>query len=147
MLHVRVDEALKVQAVETLANVGLTVSDAVRILLTLIAKEGGLPAGLTAVPAAHDVWFGGKVHEALYDKRLPVEQAPQHIHEMILAELQRQNVPHNVLTSERARTGTCSSRSAAPVSYASGPQPKREPHSNVCFPPLVTESRQAANHP
>ena len=31
-----------------------------------------------------------------------VAQAPQNIHDMILAELQRQNVSHNVLTSERA---------------------------------------------
>jgi DNA-damage-inducible protein J len=43
MLHVRVDEQLKTEAAEKLANVGLTVSDAVRILLTRIAKEGGFP--------------------------------------------------------------------------------------------------------
>ena len=46
MLHVRVDERLKAEATETLANVGLTVSDAVRILLTRVTKEGGMPAGL-----------------------------------------------------------------------------------------------------
>ena len=39
MLHVRVDEALKTQAAEVLAGVGLTVSDAVRILLTRVTKE------------------------------------------------------------------------------------------------------------
>lgn len=72
MLHVRVDEELKAQASETLANVGLTVSDAVRILLTRIAKEGGLPAGLVADPAAHDAWFRAKVREALDDTRAPV---------------------------------------------------------------------------
>jgi hypothetical protein len=33
-----------------------------------------------------------------------VAEAPLHIHEMILAELQRQNVRHNVLTSERPPT-------------------------------------------
>ncbi|AOD16788.1 type II toxin-antitoxin system RelB/DinJ family antitoxin [Xanthomonas fragariae] len=69
MLHIRVDDALKAQAAETLANVGLTVSDAVRILLTRVAKEGGLPAGLTADPEAHDAWFRGKVQEALADTR------------------------------------------------------------------------------
>lgn len=69
MLHVRVDEQLKAQATETLANVGLTVSDAVRILLTRVAKEGGLPAGLTAAPEAHDAWFRAKVQEALADDR------------------------------------------------------------------------------
>ncbi|MEX2616936.1 MAG: type II toxin-antitoxin system RelB/DinJ family antitoxin [Alphaproteobacteria bacterium] len=67
MLHVRVDEDLKSQASEKLASVGLTVSDAVRILLTRVAKEGGLPAGLTADPEAYDVWFRAKVHEALAD--------------------------------------------------------------------------------
>ena len=43
MLHVRVDDGLKSQAAEALAGVGLTISDAVRILLTRIAAEGGLP--------------------------------------------------------------------------------------------------------
>ncbi|GAA4337990.1 hypothetical protein GCM10023144_34460 [Pigmentiphaga soli] len=69
MLHVRVDEQLKAQATEVLANVGLTVSDAVRILLTRVTKEGGLPAGLTTDPQAHDVWFRSKVQEALADTR------------------------------------------------------------------------------
>lgn len=69
MLHVRVDETLKAQATENLANVGLTLSDAVRILLMRIAKEGGLPAGLTLDPTSHDAWFRSKVHEALGDKR------------------------------------------------------------------------------
>lgn len=69
MLHVRVDEQLKNQAAEKLANVGLTVSDAVRILLTRVVQEGALPVGLTADPEAYDAWFHAKVHEALADKR------------------------------------------------------------------------------
>lgn len=68
MLHVRVDDRLKAEATERLASFGLTVSDAVRILLTRIAKEGGLPAGLTADPEAHDAWFPAKVLEALGNK-------------------------------------------------------------------------------
>lgn len=72
MLHVRVDDRLKTQASETLARVGLTVSDAVRILLTRVASEGGLPAGLVTDAAAHDVWFRAKVHEALADARATV---------------------------------------------------------------------------
>ena len=67
MLHVRVDDQLKAQASQTLARVGLTVSDAVRILLTRVAQEGGLPAGLTADPDAYDVWFRSKVQQALAD--------------------------------------------------------------------------------
>lgn len=69
MLHVRVDDQLKNQAAEKLANFGLTVSDAVRILLTRVVKEGGLPVGLTADPEAHDAWFRAKVQEALDDTR------------------------------------------------------------------------------
>jgi DNA-damage-inducible protein J len=65
MLHVRVDDELKTQAAEKLACFGLTVSDAVRILLTRVVKEGALPAGLTADPEAYDAWFRSKVHEAL----------------------------------------------------------------------------------
>lgn len=72
MLHVRVDDQLKNQAAEKLANFGLTVSDAVRILLTRVVKEGGLPVGLTADPEAHDAWFRAKVQEALDDTRSAV---------------------------------------------------------------------------
>lgn len=67
MLHVRVDNQLKARASEALAGVGLTLSDAVRILLTRVAAEGGLPAGLTADPDAYDAWFRAKVQEALDD--------------------------------------------------------------------------------
>ena len=69
MLHIRIDDQLKSQATEVLAGVGLTVSDAVRILLTRVVAEGGLPAGLTADPDAYDAWFRAKVREAFADPR------------------------------------------------------------------------------
>lgn len=72
MLHVRVSEKLKNEASQRLADVGLTVSDAVRILLTRVTKEGGLPAGLATDPLAHDAWFRAKVREALDDTRSAV---------------------------------------------------------------------------
>ena len=72
MLHVRVDDELKADAAKNLASFGLTVSDAVRILLTRITKEGGLPVGLTADPEAHDAWYRDKVKEALADTRSTV---------------------------------------------------------------------------
>jgi DNA-damage-inducible protein J len=75
MLHVRVDDQLKAQATDALAGVGLTLSDAVRILLTRVATEGGLPAGLTADPDAYDAWFRTKVQEALDDLRPAVSHA------------------------------------------------------------------------
>lgn len=82
MLHVRVDDALKADAAKKLASFGLTVSDAVRILLTRITKEGGLPIGLTADPEAHDVWFRDKVKEALADTR------PTLSHKQVMDEVQ-----------------------------------------------------------
>jgi DNA-damage-inducible protein J len=52
-----------------LEEMGITVSEAVRILLTRTAKEGALPFALTADGAAHDAWFRAKVQEALNDPR------------------------------------------------------------------------------
>ncbi|WP_428243991.1 type II toxin-antitoxin system RelB/DinJ family antitoxin [Gynuella sp.] len=82
MLHVRVDDELKTDAAEKLASFGLTVSDAVRILLTRITKEGGLPVGLTVDPEAHDSWFRSKVEEALMDAKNTVP------HQQVLDEVQ-----------------------------------------------------------
>ena len=46
MLHVRVDNELKTQASETLAAMGLSVSDAVRILLTRVVHDQAFPLEL-----------------------------------------------------------------------------------------------------
>ena len=43
MVHVRVDEKVKQQATEALAAMGLSVSDAVRMLLVRTAAEKALP--------------------------------------------------------------------------------------------------------
>lgn len=43
LVHIRVDEKVKVKAAKALASMGLTVSDAVRILLTRVATEKALP--------------------------------------------------------------------------------------------------------
>lgn len=69
MLHVRVNDQLKAQAADALSGVGLSLSDAVRILLTRVAAEGGMPAGLTTDPETYDAWFRAKVQEALSDPR------------------------------------------------------------------------------
>ncbi len=82
MLHVRVDDQLKADATEKLARFGLTISDAVRILLTRVAKEGGLPAGMTTDPEAHDAWFRAKVREAM------VETCPTVPHQQVTDETQ-----------------------------------------------------------
>jgi len=43
MVHVRVEKRVKAQAAKTLAAMGLSVSDAVRVLLTRVAVEKALP--------------------------------------------------------------------------------------------------------
>lgn len=46
MLHVRVDEDIKTQAGEALAAMGLSVSDAVRILLKRVVNDQAFPLEL-----------------------------------------------------------------------------------------------------
>jgi DNA-damage-inducible protein J len=48
MVHVRVDEKIKIQAAETLSSMGLTVSDAVRVFLTRVVADKALPFTLQA---------------------------------------------------------------------------------------------------
>ncbi len=43
MVHIRVDEKVKKKAARTLAAMGMSVSDAVRILLVRVAAEKALP--------------------------------------------------------------------------------------------------------
>ncbi|AOV18710.1 addiction module antitoxin (plasmid) [Acidihalobacter aeolianus] len=69
MLHVRVEDELKDRAGEVLSRFGLTVSEAVRMLLTRISEEGGLPPSLTLDAESYDAWFRAKVMESLADTR------------------------------------------------------------------------------
>jgi DNA-damage-inducible protein J len=46
MLHVRVDDEIKTQASEALEAMGLSVSDAVRILLKRVVNDGAFPLEL-----------------------------------------------------------------------------------------------------
>ena len=46
MLHVRVDDEIKTQASDALAAMGLTVSDAVRILLKRVVNDQAFPLEL-----------------------------------------------------------------------------------------------------
>ena len=72
VLHVRVDDRIRTQAADALAGFGLTLSDAVRILLARVATEGGLPAGLVMDREAHDAWFRAKVRESMNDSGAPI---------------------------------------------------------------------------
>ena len=82
MLHVRVNDQIKNEAAEKLESIGLTLSDAVRILLTRIAREGGLPPGLVADNSSYDAWFKAKVQEALNDT------SPTIPHERVMGDTQ-----------------------------------------------------------
>ena len=46
MVHVRVDEQIKAQATETLAAMGLSISDAVRVFLMRVVAEQQMPFAL-----------------------------------------------------------------------------------------------------
>lgn len=48
MVHVRVDEQIKAQATETLAAMGLSISDAVRVFLMRVVADKQMPFELKA---------------------------------------------------------------------------------------------------
>ena len=76
LIQTRIDPEIRDRASAVLESMGLTVSDAVRILLTRTANEGVLPLELISNSEAHDKWFRTKVLQALEDKRpdVPNEQ-------------------------------------------------------------------------
>ncbi|ACL62519.1 type II toxin-antitoxin system RelB/DinJ family antitoxin [Methylobacterium nodulans] len=80
LVQTRIDADVRDRASAVLENMGLTVSDAVRILLTRTANEGALPLELVTNSEAHDAWFRAKVLEALDDTRpdVPDDQAEAH---------------------------------------------------------------------
>lgn len=80
LLQTRIDPAVKERAASVLEGLGLTVSDAVRMLLTRIAADGALPFEIVADPETYDRWFRAKVLEALNDPRpaIPDEDVEGH---------------------------------------------------------------------
>ena len=77
LVQTRIDAGVRDRASAVLERMGLTLSDAVRILLTRTAEEGVLPLELITNTKAHDAWFRAKVLEALDDTRpdVPDDQA------------------------------------------------------------------------
>ena len=73
LVQTRIDAEVRDRAAVVLENMGMTVSDAVRILLTRTAKEGALPIELLSTSEARDAWFRAKVREALEDERPDVD--------------------------------------------------------------------------
>lgn len=78
MVHVRVDEHIKAQATETLAAMGLTVSDAIRVFLTRVVTEQQLPFVLKAPNA--ETRAAMQEARAMGKARFPT--APELIHDL-----------------------------------------------------------------
>ncbi|HEY6769730.1 MAG TPA: type II toxin-antitoxin system RelB/DinJ family antitoxin [Candidatus Sulfotelmatobacter sp.] len=80
LVQTRIDPAVKERAAAVLEGLGITVSDAVRILLTRTANEGALPFELIHNATEHDAWFRAKVQEALNDPRpaIPRKEVKAH---------------------------------------------------------------------
>lgn len=68
MIHVRIDEKIKKEATETLEDMGLTVSDAVRVFLKRVVAEKQLPFALK-VPNAETRSAMKEADEIVHSKR------------------------------------------------------------------------------
>ena len=66
-VQARIDEDIRDEASKVLERWGLSLSDAVRILLTRTAREGRLPIELLSTSPEHDEWFRRQVSLALND--------------------------------------------------------------------------------
>lgn len=69
LIQTRIDADVKERAAAIFEKMGLTVSDAVRILLTRTAREGVAPMELLVEQREYDTWFRERVREALDDTR------------------------------------------------------------------------------
>lgn len=93
LVQTRIDPEVKERAAAVLGELGITVSDAVRILLTRTANEGALPFSLAKNAAEHDAWFRARVQEALDDTRpaAPHLQVEEHFAERRTAARRKAN--------------------------------------------------------
>ncbi|MFD2029397.1 type II toxin-antitoxin system RelB/DinJ family antitoxin [Ancylobacter dichloromethanicus] len=80
LVQTRIDAEIRDRASAVLESMGLTVSDAVRILLTRTANEGALPLGSMANSEVHDAWFRAKVLQALNDTRPDISDDEAEMH-------------------------------------------------------------------
>lgn len=83
MLHVRIDDGLKAQAMEALDAIGLSASDAVRILFGRIVAEQAFPLELK-VPNAETRAAMEEIRQMKADGRSPFRSA-----EDMIASLER----------------------------------------------------------
>ena len=76
MVHVRVDEQVKEQATKTLASMGLSVSDAVRVFLMRVVTEQQLSFALKA-PNAETLAAMEEADEIVRKRRTRFASAPE----------------------------------------------------------------------
>jgi len=74
MVHVRIDENIKTQAAETLASMGLTVSDAVRVFLTRVVVDKELAFAVKA-PNARSRAAMAQTNEIIKSRRARFDNA------------------------------------------------------------------------
>ena len=70
VVQTRIDPSIKDKASDVLSQMGLSVSDAMRIVLTRTATEGRFPIEMLADQKDYDAWFKAKVVEALNDTEM-----------------------------------------------------------------------------
>ena len=72
LVEARVDSEVAARATTVLKEAGLSLSDAISLLLTRIANEGALPFSTEDDSEEYDKWFRAQVQEALDDPRPPI---------------------------------------------------------------------------
>ena len=88
-VRARVDEHVKDEAAAVLANIGLNVSDIIRVVLTRIAKEKAIPSGLFT-PNATTVAAMEEARELMISEKARFND-PQEMFDAIQAEDTKQN--------------------------------------------------------
>lgn len=73
VVQIRIDPSIRDKASVGLSQMGLSVSDAMRIVLTRTATEGHFPIEMLADQKDYNDWFKAKVLEALNDTELDVD--------------------------------------------------------------------------
>lgn len=81
MIHVRVDDDIKAQATETLASMGLTVSDAVRVFLTRVVAEKQMPFAVK-VPNLASQEAITEAEEIIKSRKFRFSRAAELFHEL-----------------------------------------------------------------
>lgn len=101
-VQARIDEQIRDEASKVLERWGLTVSDAVRILLTRTAREGRLPIELLSTSPEHDNWFRDQVSLALNDEQEISDDTVEHEFAALRARVRASGNRHN--PGKRAKT-------------------------------------------